>query len=164
MQKKYLIFFRKEGEDLFGRELTRGSKIIGRILFSFLIAVVLLTFGIRLFDSQGLQKREQGLVSEFQAIVHPNDVEQISFQMKSKILKRWIIAEYKYGLNTTEIEKYYDQELLQKGWSKVSVSKTEYETFHYFRYKKGDYEMIFRPFKDSWIIQINLRDFYDNLG
>ncbi|SFM36033.1 hypothetical protein [Pelosinus propionicus] len=164
MLNKYLTFLSKEGEELFGKELTRGSKVIGRILFSFLIAVVLLTFGIRLFDSQGLQKREQGLISEFQAIVHPNDAEQVSFEMRSKILKRWILANYRYRLNAAELENYYDHELLQKGWSKVPVSKTEYETFHHFKYKKGDYEIIFRPFKDSWVIQMNLRDFYDKLG
>lgn len=146
-------------------EFGRGCKsFFGSIVLAVLVSVVLLTFGIRIFGSQGIQKREQGLVLEFQDIVHPNGANQISFQIKSKIIRRWIMAQYKYNLNAAEIENYYDQELLPKGWSKVSVSKTEYEAFHHFRYKKGNYEIIFSPFKDSWLIKIYLRDFYDELG
>lgn len=163
MQYQYLIFQGREGDELSQADFGL-AKFIGRIIFMVFIGLVALTVGICVFDSQGIQRREKGLMSEFQAIAHPNEAQQLDFKNRHKIVRRWIDAEYKYELNSTELESYYDKELLKKGWSKEPVSKKEYEQFHYFKYKKGDYEIIFRPYKDIWIIQIYLRDFYDKLG
>ncbi|WP_177173709.1 hypothetical protein [Propionispora vibrioides] len=140
------------------------TKFFGRIILVVFIGLVALTGGICIFDSQGIQRRENGLISEFQAITHPKETQQLDFNLRHKIVRRWIDAEYRYKLSSTELESYYDQELLKKGWIKEPINEKGDEQFRYFKYKKGDYEIIFRPYKDIWIIQVYLRDFYDKLG
>jgi len=135
--------------------------IIGLILLSaFTIPVI-----YRVVNYAEIERREQNLRSEFQGIAHPEGAKQLKFSINSKIVKRWISVEYTYNnMNDSDVEKYYYEELVRQGWIKQPVSEERYKHFHESIYKKGDYEIVFSPSKDSWIISLNYKDIFDRLG
>jgi len=135
--------------------------IIGLILLcAFTIPVV-----YRVVNYAEIERREQNLCLEFQAISHPEGARQLKFSINSKIVKRWIRAEYTYNnMNDSDVEKYYYEELVRQGWIKQSVSEERYKHFHESIYRKGDYEIVFSPSKDSLAIYLYYRDIFDRLG
>jgi hypothetical protein len=119
----------------------------------------------RTLNYQGIQGIENAMRSEFQAIVHPEGAQQLKFSLNSKIVRRWIRAEYKYNnMNDIEVEKYYQEELTKEGWTKEIVSEESYQHSHESFYKKEKYEVSLSPNKDYWIINMYYRDVFDRLG
>lgn len=136
----------------------------GIILFIFLSGFIIPLL-YRVVNPSDIERREQNLRAEFQAVTHPEGAKQIRFSINHKIVKRWISAEYKYdNMSDSEVEQYYYQELVRQGWVKQPVGEERYKQFHESIYRKGDYEIFLSPYKDSWSIGLYYRDFFDRWG
>ncbi|MBP2639330.1 MAG: hypothetical protein H6Q66_281 [Firmicutes bacterium] len=139
--------------------------IVAVIIGSILLCVFTIPVVYRVVNYTEIEQREQNLHSEFQAIVHPEGAKQLKYKMNSKIVMRWIDAEYTYtNMNDLEVERYYNAEMIRKGWIKQTVSEERYKHFHESIYRKEDYEMVFSPHKDSVGIYLNYKDIFDRLG
>lgn len=144
----------------------KGCSIIfaGIVGFIFL-STIMISVTYRVLNYDEVVRREENLRSEFQAIIHPEGAKQLKFEVNSKIIIRWIDAEYKYNsMDNSQVEQYYFEELTKQGWLKQSVSEDAYKQFRQSIYKKGDYEIVFSPVKDYWIISLYYRDIFDRLG
>jgi len=140
-------------------------KIVAVIIGSILLCVFTVPVIYRVVNYTEIEQREQNLHSEFQAIVHPEGTKQLKYKMSSKIVMRWINAEYTYtNMSDSEVEKYYNEEMIRQGWIKQPVSEARYNHFHESRYKKGDYEMVFIPDRDAVAIHLHYKDIFDRLG
>jgi len=140
-------------------------KIFTGILGLILLCAITIPEVYRVVNFTEIERREQNLLSEFQAISHPEGARQLKFSIHSKAVKRWIRAEYTYNnMNDSDVEKYYYEELVRQGWIKQSVSEERYKQFHESIYRKGDYEIVFSPGKDSMAIYLNYKDIFDRFG
>ncbi|GEM_PF-2485332 len=137
-----------------------GTIILFVVLGSFIIPVF-----YKVVNPSDIERREQNLRAEFQTIIHPEGANQTKFKINSKIVNRWIRAEYKYdNMNDSEVEQYYNKEMIRQGWIKQPVSEERYKQFYESIYRKGDYEITFCPNKDSWAIHLHYKDFFDRFA
>lgn len=142
-----------------------ARKIFIGIVFLIVLGPLIFSIVYRVVSPSDIEKREQNLRTEFQAIAHPEGAKQIRFSINHKVVHRWISAEYKYeNMSDSEVEQYYYQEFVRQGWVKQPVSEESYKRFHDSTYKKGDYEIYLSPYKDSWSIGLYYRDFFDRWG
>ncbi|AJQ28472.1 hypothetical protein [Pelosinus fermentans] len=139
--------------------------IVVGIGFFIVLGSLIIPFLYRVVNPSDIESREQNLRFQFQSITHPEGSKQIEFSInRRKMVKRWINAEYKYdNMSDAEVEKYYYQELIRKGWVKQPVSEEAYKHFHKSIYRKGDYEIVFKSSKDSVAIYLYYRDIFDRL-
>ncbi|MPM82917.1 hypothetical protein SDC9_129979 [bioreactor metagenome] len=139
--------------------------IFGGIVFSIVLGALIIPIMYLVVNPGAVERREQNLRAEFQAIVHPEGATQIKVNIGHKIVNRWLSAEYRYkNMSDSEVEKYYCEEMTRQGWIKQPVSTESYQHFHQSIYRKGDYEMSFYPLKDSWSIHLHYRDFFDRFA
>jgi hypothetical protein len=147
------------------RVFDRFKKIfVGTVLFIVLGSFIIPSL-YRVVNPTDIESREQNLRLQFQTIAHPEGAKQIKFNINSKIVHRWISAEYKYdNMSDSEVEQYYCQELVRQGWVKQPVNEESYKRFHTSTYRKGDYEISLSPYKDSWSMGLYYRDIFDRFG
>jgi hypothetical protein len=79
------------------------------------------------------QERKANMKMEYENIKPPVNAKKINESVKSKITQIWISTEYAIEMNKATIEKYYQEELLNKGWK---YERTDHDGVVYF--KKND--------------------------
>jgi hypothetical protein len=152
-------------EEMMQKVFSMFRKIVAVIIGSILLCAFTVPVVYRMANYTEIEQREQNLHSEFQTIVHPEDAKQLKYKMNSKIVMRWINAEYTYkNMSDSEVEKYYNEEMVRNGWIKQPVSEERYKHFHESRYKKGDYEIVFIPDRNAVAIHLHYKDIFDRLG
>ncbi|WP_110955889.1 hypothetical protein [Anaerosinus massiliensis] len=137
------------------------------VVWLILLGAAIFPLVYRILNPADIERREENLRTHFQAIEHPSGATQLDFKIHSKVVKRWINAEYKHEhMSAIKIEQYYYQELTQQGWVKKSVNQETDKRFRVSTYKKGDYEIYVSPSKtgNSWSIGLNYRDFFGRFG
>lgn len=140
------------------------KKVIGIVFIIFFVATVGSSLAYRIFNYDGILQKEQDLKVEFQSIIQPVAAQELDIKIRGKIVKRWLVARYKYDMTDENVEKYYMEELSKEGWVRTGVRNIPNKRFRTSIYTKGMYEVSIGAEDDYWVIIMNYRDIFNSLG
>ncbi|WP_110955890.1 hypothetical protein [Anaerosinus massiliensis] len=90
-------------------------KVFVGVVWLILLGAAIFPLVYRILNPADIERREENLRTHFQAIEHPSGATQLDFKINSKVVKRWIHAEYEHEhMSAIEIEQYYYQELTRQ--------------------------------------------------
>lgn len=96
----------------------RGVQIIFTIIL--LIGFVIPAFQILgdfLVNPSVYQERKANMKLEYESIKPPPNATKIKETINNKITRIWISTDYSVEMGKQDIEKYYQEELKEKGWN-----------------------------------------------
>lgn len=116
-----------------------------------LSAVAVFIIGYMVWNNEDGRNREVRIVTEYQAINHPEGAKVAYYELNRKIIKRWINSRYIYPIDNDEVKKYYDQELVSKGWRQIPYNSKPGDVAY--RYIKDNLKLVIGLNKDnSWTL------------
>ena len=118
--------------------------------------VVIFIIGHMVFNNEDGKQREVKLIAEYQAIKHPEGAKQVYYKLNRKIIKRWINSRYIYPISNNEVQEYYDQELVDKGWQQVPAPSIPGDVLY--RYAKDNLILELKLNKNNWILHMSYED------
>ncbi|CVK21831.1 hypothetical protein [Sporomusa sphaeroides] len=119
--------------------------------------VVFVVGGYLLLNNEEGKRREIEIVQEYQDIKHPEGARMLHYELNRKILIRWIHSRYSYSINDSEVAKYYENQLLSKGWHQISYSLPPGKVGYL--YAKDNLELALTLNKNGyWIISMHYSD------
>jgi hypothetical protein len=96
----------------------RGVQLIVMVIF--VIGFVIPAFqilGDLLINPSIYHERKTNMQQEYDNINPPPNAKKINETVNSKITRIWISTDYSVEMGTQDIEKYYQEELKEKGWT-----------------------------------------------
>jgi hypothetical protein len=137
-------------------KIFRKFQIMFTIFLIIGFSIPIISFLIEYIPNPSIyQERKENMKFEFENIEPPMQSTEIKKTITSKITQIWIGAKYTVDMEEEQIEKYYVEELLKKGWKYDKTTK-EGEM----KFKKNDLLFTLKAEKNNFRVGL----YYDGGG
>ena len=114
-----------------------------------------LGFGLSMMDRN--PQNEDYIISVYEALQHPADAQQLSYEVVRKNQERWINSSYRYKQSSEEVAVWYRSALAEQGWQAVKYDVGYGQPFY--AYIKDDFLLVLGLHKNNdWTITLHYFD------